>query len=62
LAIQEETRDKFGEIAVREKYLTKGQVEQLLKEQEDNYIFFGEALVHLQITTGTITSGLRISG
>jgi hypothetical protein len=51
LIIQEETSEKFGEIAVREKYLTKEQLEKLLKEQEDSYIFFGEALVQ----TGAIS-------
>jgi hypothetical protein len=47
LVIQEETNEKFGDIAVREKFLTKEQIEELLKEQEDTYIFFGEALVQI---------------
>jgi hypothetical protein len=47
LVIQEETNEKFGDIAVREKFLTEGQLEELLKEQEDTYIFFGEALVQI---------------
>ena len=47
LIIQEDTYEKFGEIAIREKYLTKEKVEALLKEQADNYIFFGEALVQI---------------
>jgi hypothetical protein len=47
LVIQEETNEKFRDITVREKFLTKGQIEELLKEQEDTYIFFGEALVQI---------------
>jgi len=47
LIIQEETGGKFGEIAVKENCLTKEQLASLLKEQEDSYIFFGEALVQI---------------
>ncbi|MFA4918459.1 MAG: hypothetical protein WC581_04320, partial [Thermodesulfovibrionales bacterium] len=49
LVIQEETREKFGEIAVREEYLTKEQVDELIKEQSDAYMFFGEALVKMGV-------------
>lgn len=40
LIIQEETQELFGEIAVREKYLTEEQRNELLKEQEDTYLHF----------------------
>jgi hypothetical protein len=49
LIIQEDSCEKFGEIAVKEGYLTEAQVEELLKTQEDNYLFFGEAMVQLGI-------------
>ena len=42
-------QEKFGEIAVREKYLSEEQLKELLKEQQDTYIFFGEALVQLGV-------------
>jgi len=48
LVIQEETKEKFGEIAIKEKYLSKEQVDDLLKEQMDSHIFFGEALVQIE--------------
>jgi len=37
--------EQFGVIALRENLLTAEQLKTLLKEQEDSYIFFGEALV-----------------
>jgi hypothetical protein len=49
--MQEDTYERFGEIAAREGYLTKGQVEELLKEQDDSYILFGEALVSIGAVT-----------
>lgn len=60
LVIQEETQDKFGEIAVRKKYLTKEQVDELLREQSDSYLYFGDALVRIGvITQETLTVQLR---
>ena len=47
--MQEETCEKFGEIAVRENYLTKEQVDELLKQQSDSYMYFGEALVRIGV-------------
>ncbi len=37
------------EIAVRENYLTKEQVDELLKQQSDSYMYFGEALVRIGV-------------
>jgi hypothetical protein len=48
LVIQEETRERFGGITIREKYLSKEQVDQLLKEQSDSYMYFGEALAKIE--------------
>ena len=45
--IQEQTGDKFGEIAIKEKFLTKEQVDEILKEQRESYMYFGEALVKI---------------
>ena len=42
-------QEKFGEIAVREKYLSGEQLKELLKEQQDTYIFSSEALVQLGV-------------
>lgn len=38
---------KFGVIAFRENLLSRAQVEMLLQEQKDSYIYFGEALVKI---------------
>lgn len=46
------TMDKrFGDIAVERKYLTKGQVEALLRKQGSAYLAFAQALENLQLMT-----------
>lgn len=45
LKIQEMTCEKFGDIAVKKNYLSRNQVDELLREQSDSYLHFGEALV-----------------
>ncbi len=46
------TMDKrFGDIAVERKYLTKGQVESLLKKQGNAYLAFAQALENQQLMT-----------
>ncbi|MEW6109234.1 MAG: hypothetical protein AB1632_08755 [Nitrospirota bacterium] len=47
LVLQEETLQKFGEIAIEMGFLTEKQVDELLKKQSDDYILFGEALVKI---------------
>jgi hypothetical protein len=48
LLFQEETMERFGEVAIRQRYLTAEQVASLVDRQaEDEYLFFGEALVKL---------------
>lgn len=41
----------FGDIAVEKKYLTKGQVESLLKKQGNAYLAFAQAMENLQLMT-----------
>ncbi len=42
---------RFGDIAVEKKYLTKGQVEALLKKQGNAYLAFAQALENQQLMT-----------
>lgn len=42
---------RFGDIAVDRRYLTKGQVEALLKKQGNAYLAFAQALENLQLMT-----------
>ena len=41
LVLQEETMVKFGEVAIKHKFLTAEQVETLVGHQKEEYLFFG---------------------
>jgi hypothetical protein len=49
LIFQEESGKRFGEIAVGMGFLTEIKLEQLLGDQKEHYMYFGEALVKLGV-------------
>jgi hypothetical protein len=49
LVLQEEYKKKYGVLASEWEYLKEDQLKELLKKQDAEYIFFGEALVRCGI-------------